>query len=249
VGGAVKLNGSGQTHNFLKTDDEAELWRKLHAICHERLGTTNILYGFTHSIHLIDRIGFTNGLFIKHSYPADYVAKFPNGDILKGDITTAYLYHSNGPFLWDELAKLPNLTAEQKHREALDDLYGFEAGVSLAFRFANGKGVAGLGLASHNMATEVFAKHWAANQSYLNPLLAEFDGLMRPIMVARRLRLAPREKQCLSLSIGGMSAKEIGHHLGITERSVFNILNRARKSLEAGNTIEAVAKALAYDLI
>jgi DNA-binding CsgD family transcriptional regulator len=234
---------------FADADGEEVLWSQLHAICKERIGTTNILYGFTHSLQRIDRVGPTKGLFIKHSYPPDYVSKFPNEDILKGDITAVSLYDSNGPFLWDDLAKLPNLTAEQKHRDQIDDLYGLRAGVSLAFRFANGRGVAGLGLASRQMEPDTFETLWTTHQNYLLRVLAEFDGLMRPLMVASRLRLTPREKQCLSLSVGGMSAKEIGHYLGITERSVFNILNRARKSLEAGNTIEAVAKALAYDLI
>lgn len=234
---------------FKSTDIEEVLWQKLHAICKERLGTTNILYGFTHSVHLIDRVGITSGLIIKHSYPTDYVAKFPDHDLLKGDITSASLYHSNGPFVWDDLAKLPDLTDEQKHREMLDDQYGFRAGVSMAFRFAKSNGAAGVGLASRDMAPEDFDTHWKANQSDILKLLAEFDQLMRPVMVANRLRLTPREKQCLRLSVGGMSAKEIGHHLGILERSVFNIMERARKSLQAGNTIEAVAKALAYDLI
>ena len=53
----------------------------------------------------------------------------------------------------------------------------------------------------------------------------------------------------IAIAVGGMTAKEIGLHLGIAEKSVFNILDRARKALHAASTIEAVAKALVYELI
>jgi DNA-binding CsgD family transcriptional regulator len=168
---------------------------------------------------------------------------------LRGDITTLALYNDLGPHLWADLAALSDLTDLQKERERIDDACGYEAGVSLAFRFAGNNGIAGIGLASRHMDPAEFESRWQSHAGELMMILAEFDALMRPAMVAARLRLTPREKQCLKLAIGGMSAKEIGHHLGIGERSVFNIQNRARKSLEAATTIEAVAKALAYDLI
>jgi DNA-binding CsgD family transcriptional regulator len=233
----------------LKTDDEAELWQKLHAICKEQLGTTNILYGFTHSIHLGDRVGFTKSLYLKHSYPPEYVATFKNGNLLDDDAATAVLLQGHGPFIWQDLEQHMTPTEAHYERVAVDYTFDFSVGVSLGFNFNRGRGVAGMGLASSGMTPSAFVDLWKPRQSEHVALLTEFDTLMRPAMVANRLRLTPREKQCLSLSVGGMSAKEIGHHLGITERSVFNILNRARKSLEAGNTIEAVAKALAYDLI
>lgn len=234
---------------FSPQDSEDVLWSKIHSIFKECLGTTNILYGFTHTVNLADRVGFTKSLFIKHSHAADYVANFKDHNLLEDDICAAILFENLGPFLWDDLKNLPDLTEQQKYRSGIDDAYEMNVGVSLAFRFAGGRGISGIGLASRGMQPEEFAKRWKQDEVSCIKLLTAFDRLMRPAMISSRMKLTPRERECLSLSVAGMCAKEIGHHLGIAERSVFNILSRARQSLKSGNTIEAVAKALAYDLI
>jgi DNA-binding CsgD family transcriptional regulator len=236
-------------NGFTCTDGEEQLWAKLHAVCKERLGTTNILYGFTHSVHLGDRVGFTKSLILKHSYPAEYVATFKNGNLLDDDAASAVLLQGNGPFIWQDLEQHMSPTDAHYERVAVDYAFDFSVGVSLGFKFNKGNGVAGMGLASSGMSPQQFVDLWKSTADDHIALLTEFDSLMRPAMVANRLKLTPREKQCLKLSVGGMNAKEIAHHLGISEGSVFNIMERARKSMQAGNTIEAVAKALAYDLL
>jgi DNA-binding CsgD family transcriptional regulator len=238
-----------QNAYFAPSDNEEALWIKIHALMKERLGTTHILYGFTHSVALTERVGMTRSLFIKHSYDDSYADNFKDQNLLENDIMSAVLYDNLGPFLWDDLKHLPDLSEEQKKRLALDESYQLNVGLSRAFRFSEGRGISGIGLASQSMKAESFAALWETHQTECLSILASFDHTMRPQMVANRLRLTPRQKEALSLSVGGMSAKEIGTYLGITERSVFNILDRARKSLQAGNTIEAVAKALAYNLI
>ncbi len=140
-------------------------------------------------------------------------------------------------------------TEAQYQRVAIDYQFDFSVGVTLGFSFKMGKGLAGIGLASSGMDAEIFKSAWLVDQDAHIALLTEFDRLMRPAMVANRLHLSPREKQCLSLTASGMSAKEIALQLGIAENTVSNILIRARESMQAGSTIEAIAKALAYDLI
>jgi DNA-binding CsgD family transcriptional regulator len=46
-----------------------------------------------------------------------------------------------------------------------------------------------------------------------------------------------------------MTAKQIAEHLQLSPKTVANTLERARKTLEAVSTMEAVAKALVYELI
>ena len=53
----------------------------------------------------------------------------------------------------------------------------------------------------------------------------------------------------MSYSAGGMTAKQIAEHLGLSPKTISNTLERARKSMEAVSTMEAVAKALVYELI
>ena len=46
-----------------------------------------------------------------------------------------------------------------------------------------------------------------------------------------------------------MTAKQIAEHLHFSPKTIANTLERARKTLEAVSTMEAVAKALVYELI
>jgi LuxR family transcriptional regulator len=232
-----------------KRQDEEGLWAELQDVFRDRLGTTSILYGFTHNVHLSNRVGFTRSLVIKHNHPPAYLACFKLEEFLDTDVSAMLLFENCGPFLWSDLDGLPTLTKDHRSRIGVDREFGLNVGVSLGFRFNGGRGVAGIGLASKGLEPREFAELWKAGEKKHIALLTEFDHLMRPIMVGNRLKLTPRCKECLQLSVVGMSAKEIGLQLGITERAVFNTLNRARHSLQAGNTIEAVAKALAYDLI
>ena len=243
------LSGAINTAAFKVTDSEDELWRKLHEVMKERLGTTAIVYGFAHSVHLVDRVGFTRSLLLKNSHSDDYLSHFSMANFLEDDVSVAMLYDGVGPFLWHEIDNLPGLTDAQRQRNALDDALQLSAGVTLGFRFAGGRGYGGIGLASRGMSTRQFEEMWRADVAGHMAVLTAFDHLMRPAMVKNRLQLTRREKECLSLAVGGMTAKEIGLHLGIAEKSVFNILDRARKALHAASTIEAVAKALVYELI
>lgn len=244
-----RLNGGGKPDLFLATDDEESLWRKLHEVMKDRLGTTAIVYGFTHSAHLTDRVGFTKSLILKNSHGDEYLSHFKPETFLEDDASVALLYGGVGPFLWHEIDNRTDLTEAQRKRSALDDTLEISAGVTVGFRFAGGRGFGGIGLASRGLAPQRFAEMWMADVAGHVCVLTEFDRLMRPVMVRNRLQLTQRERECLSLSMGGMTAKEIGKHLGIAEKSVFNILDRARKALQAASTIEAVAKALAYELI
>ena len=68
-------------------------------------------------------------------------------------------------------------------------------------------------------------------------------------MIRNRIQLTAREKDVLSWSAGGMSAKQIAEHLALSPKTIANTLERARRAMGAVSTMEAVAKALVYELI
>ena len=95
----------------------------------------------------------------------------------------------------------------------------------------------------------VFRTLWQDKHGEMIALAHQFDAAMRPAMVARRFNLTPREKDVMSYSAGGMTAKQIAEHLALSPRTIAHTLERARKKLEAVSTMEALAKALVYELI
>ncbi len=230
-------------------DDEETLWRKVHDFCAARLGITSILFGFTHSRHLKERVGMSRCLLIRHSHPGDYVDHFGGESFLENDLCALVLTDSLGPFLWHDAARHPDATPAQLEQARIDHEFGMDVGVSLGFEFAGGRGIAGIGLCARHMDPDEFERRWRREGDDVVAYLHRFERPMMAAMVANRLRLSPRQKQVLAYSAGGMLAKEIAAHLGLGENTVYNYLEAARRALKAATSMEAVAKALIYDLI
>lgn len=235
--------------SLAETDDEETLWAKARRFAEDRLGVTSILFGFTHSRHLAGRVGMTQSLYIRHDHPTDYLRRFAPDRILDDDLCALILLGGTGVFLWDTLAGSDEHTEAQRERARIDREEGMGVGVSLGFRFADGHGIAGVGLAARWMPAEEFRGRWAENGAETVDFFTRFEALMRRRMVEARLVLTPRQRDVLSLSVGGLPGKSIAARLGISEGRVERLFREIRTRLEADTTIEAAAKALAYKLI
>ena len=229
--------------------DEEQLWTGIHEYMKERIAVTSILYGFTHSRYTAERIGISRSLYIKHSHPKDYVDHFGSDKFLNDDICTVILLQQLEPFLWHHADNWPGATEAQKERARIDSQFGMEVGVSIGFHFADGHGIAGIGLCAGGTSAEEFEQRWKERGEDVMSYLAIFEPLMRARMVANRMALSERQRQVLAYSVSGMQAKEIAAHLKIAEKTVHNYREDAREAIDADTTMEAVAKALAYRLI
>lgn len=234
---------------FSASNSEAELWQKLHAYAENRFGVTSILYGFAHSKYVAERVGITKSLIMRHSHPKEYVDIFGESSFLDNDISASAIIDDPSPFLWHRTLGQGELTEAQKRQAAIDDDFQMGVGVSYGFRFANGQGIGGIGLCARGLPATEFEKIWSDRAAELTALVFAFDACMRPRMTETRLKLSPRERDVLAYSAGGLTAKEIAAHLGLQPKTVYNTLERARKSLMSASTMEAVAKAYVYRLI
>jgi DNA-binding CsgD family transcriptional regulator len=250
--GALFLRNNTSIDIFLATDSEDELWAKLCSSVAESFGITSCLYGFTHARHSLNRIGATTSMIIKHNYPAAYMQHFDESTFLDNDSSFKRMVDGEPFCLWtDSVESVVWDGAKDEHvvRNEIDQQLGMLAGVSIGFSFAGNKGFSGIGLAAQNSTAQEFINMWNKHSDELRAFVAQFDKLMRPCMVKNRFKLTPREKDVLAYSACGMGAKAIATQLGIQEKSVFNVLERARKSLSASNSMEAIAKAYTYDLL
>jgi DNA-binding NarL/FixJ family response regulator len=66
---------------------------------------------------------------------------------------------------------------------------------------------------------------------------------------AQGIHLSPRQTEVLQRVCGGLSSKEIGRELGLTERTVKDHLSLAYARLGVNSRAEAVARAAALGLI
>ncbi len=233
---------------FTATDTEDELWVKLEALVRETYGVTAMMYAFTHSKYTVSRTGLMPSIYLRHNYPDDYLATYSNGLNLDDSLAAGFLLEGQTPLLWSDLKSLP-ATPPQRGRFDLEREFGLDVGISFGCRFGGNSGIAALCWAARHADAAEFQNLVQRKRGEMETVATAFDALMRPLMVRNRIRLTPRETDVLSYSAGGMSAKQIAEHLALSPKTITNTLERARRSLGAVSTMEAVAKALVYELI
>lgn len=234
--------------HFESSDTEDQLWNKLAGTLLRDYGITSMLYAFTHSKYTVSRTGIMPSIYFRHNFPEDYLATYPNGLTLDDSVAASLLLEGRTHLLWSDFETL-ELSECQRRRVGTDKYCGMGVGLSLGFRFGANNGVAGLCMAAQQADAKQFNDSMLPRMAEIRSHCSTFDTLMRPAMIANRIMLTPREKDVLSYSAGGMTVKEIGKYLHISPKTVANTLERARKSLGAVSTMEAVAKALVYELI
>lgn len=246
-----EVKGSEETGEFpfLPEDSEADLWRKLHEVAGRRYGITSCLYCFSHSRFSLTHLDVMRAAVLFHSHPDVYFSSFEPQSFFSDDITCSRLISGEDHCLWTEAAAWPHATPAQRRKEAFYRDIGMGVGVSLGFRFFNDTGIVGMGMAAANSTAEEFAAVWREHGAEIARMVRAFDAHMRPRVIANRFQLTPREREVLALFAGGLSAKEISHELRIKIKTVFNTMERARKAMKAANTMEAVAKAMAFGLL
>lgn len=233
---------------FLGLCTEDAIWQRLLDLTSARFGITSVLYAFTHSRYTASRTGFTSSLFLRHSLPRDYLASFPNGLTLDDDIASEQVIVGATEMLWSDFDAL-DLRPPQRVRRAIDASLGMAVGITFGLRFGGTSGFGGMCWAKRHAGAEDFKRFWQANRAQMASLAQHFDQAMRPAMVQNQFRPTPRELEVMSYSAGGMTAKQIADHLALSPKTIANTLERARKSMQAVSTMEAVAKALIYGLI
>jgi LuxR family transcriptional regulator, quorum-sensing system regulator SdiA len=236
------------TPDFSKFDDEDRLWAALFDFVHSAYGVSSMLYAFTHSKYTVSRTGIMPSIYLRHSYPDDYIATY-GGELTLDNSVAAELILAGGSHLfWSDFPQM-DLSPGQRERIAIDQALGMNTGISFGFRFGANSGFAALCWASRHADPQDFKRLMNENRAEIDRLADAFQLRMRSLMIASRIKLTPREKEVLSYSAGGMTAKQIATHLSLSQKTVANTLQRARHAMGAVSTMEAVAKALVYELI
>jgi LuxR family transcriptional regulator, quorum-sensing system regulator SdiA len=233
---------------FAALRNQDAIWDRLTKLAQERFGITSVLYAFTHSRYTASRTGITSSVFLRHNLPDDLLALYPEGLSLDDDIATDLILKGEMEILWSDLDAM-ELRPEQREERNAKRLLKLDVGVTFGYRFGGNSGFGGICWYSRDTSAEDFRALWKRHRLEMLQLAQHFDDAMRPEMVRDRFKLTPREREVMSYSAGGMTAKQIAEHLQLSPKTVVNTLERARKTMEAVSTMEAVAKALIYELI
>jgi len=193
----------------------------------------------------VDLLRPPRGAVALHNYPAEWVRAFSELDFYYIDPVFHYANRSLTPFFWDAEEFRAELTAPQLEMMEEARRFGIEHGYTVpihtprptsAFR------------ASCSVVPDSAA---VANESYLAvQLMACYmysalsrDAEAKPGDSVPR-GLTRRERQCLELAAQGKSDWVAGRILGISERTVHNHIEHAKRRLSVATRVQAIVHAL-----
>ncbi|MEZ5460206.1 autoinducer binding domain-containing protein [Dokdonella sp.] len=204
-----------------------------------RLGFENWNYSSANAAHQIpERL---------NAYPPAWTAHYRRQGYLEIDPVVDHCRHRSTPCLWasDPQARRAGYLTDY-FREAAD--YGLRAGIGLPLHGPGGH-TGMISVATDNNARAGENLHHLGDLQLLASFMYEAGHRILCESAQQEVHLTSREQDCLRWAAEGKTSWEIGQLLGIGERTVvFHLQNAARKLGVLGRR-QAIAKALALQLI
>ena len=195
----------------------------------------------------VDLLRPPRGAVVLHNYPAEWVRAFSELDFYYVDPVFHYANRSLTPFFWDSEEFRAELTAPQLEIMEEARRFGIEHGYTVPIH-------APRPMSAFRASCSVVPDSTAiARESYLavqlmscymySALSREAEAEAKPVHCASRA-LTRRERQCLELAAQGKSDWVAGRILGISERTVHNHIEHAKRRLGVATRVQAIVHAL-----
>jgi DNA-binding CsgD family transcriptional regulator len=193
----------------------------------------------------VDLLRPPRGAVVLHNYPAEWVRAFSELDFYYIDPVSHYANRSLTPFFWDSEEFRAELTAPQLEIMEEARRFGIEHGYTVPIH-------APRSLGAFRASCSVVPKSSAvAPESYLAVQLMAcymYSALSREAEAKSGSHaprgLTRRERQCLELAAQGKSDWVAGRILGISERTVHNHIEHAKRRLGVATRVQAIVHAL-----
>lgn len=205
----------------------------------QRLGFENWVYASANPAHQVpERL---------NAFPPAWTAHYRRQGYLDVDPVVDHCRHHSTPCLWasDPRARSSGYQTEY-FREASD--YGLRLGIGLPLHGPGGH-TGMISVATDSQARARENLHHLGELQLLASFMYEAGHRLLCESAQQEAHLTSREQDCLRWAAEGKTSWEIGQLLGIGERTVvFHLQNAARKLGVLGRR-QAIAKALALQLI
>lgn len=222
-------------------------WRELLRTIRD-IGFESVLYGFAPAPH--PNTPISQEFMYLSTHPAGFLARYDEAGHMDHDLAVMHCFVSEEPLRWRDQRYLDRATPRQMQviDEAWD--FGIQNGVSLPLRDGNPLSIGGIGINAGTMPAREFEAIWRHRLDDVIQIATLFHGVVTSAgLFGERVRLSPREQECLLWCAAGLRADEIAGKLGLTSATVrFHLGNAARK-LRARNATHAVSKAMALRIL
>ncbi|HZT04531.1 MAG TPA: LuxR family transcriptional regulator [Steroidobacteraceae bacterium] len=183
------------------------------------------------------------GAILLHSYPAAWVRTFSEAGYFDFDPVLELAERDPRPFFWDVAFRAERTTAAQKR------LLAEAAGLGIAHGFTVPLHLSWLP-GTLRASCSVVPERGRINPQralFIEALAQHLYACMYHAQVARhtsRIKLTPRERQCLALAAHGKTDWDIGHILHLSECTVHTHFQRLMERLGVCTRRQAIAYAL-----
>ena len=193
----------------------------------------------------VDPLRPPRGAVVLHNYPAEWMRAFSELDFYYIDPVFHYANRSLTPFFWDADEFRAELTAPQLEIMEEARRFGIEHGYTVPIHAPRSPG-------AYRASCSVVPDSAAVDaESYLAVQLMScymYSALSREAEAASASGLprglTRRERQCLELAAQGKSDWVAGRILGISERTVHNHIEHAKRRLGVATRVQAIVHAL-----
>jgi DNA-binding CsgD family transcriptional regulator len=199
---------------------------------------------FSCSSH-VDPLRPPRGAVVLHNYPAEWMRAFSELDFYYIDPVFHYANRSLTPFFWDAAEFRAELTAPQLEIMEEARRFGIEHGYTVPIHAPRAPGGYRASCSVVPDSAGVVADSYLAVQlmsCYMYSALSREAEAAPGSSVPRAL--TRRERQCLQLAAQGKSDWVAGRILGISERTVHNHIEHAKRRLGVATRVQAIVQAL-----
>ena len=221
-----------------------------------RAGFSSVVYDYTPVPRAHDGALVTPNILEARRVPDDMLALWKAGFYQLDPVQDAALA-SAAPFVWSQTGRQSAVMEQvicDRHRPVLGYLRDtrLSCGVTVPIHHPRGDLATFTAIridAERGFSADALAvahEIGVIGQTFHEIVSARFDADTRR---TRRMRLTPRERECLQLCANGLTAKEIARQIGRAVPTVTLHLNSATRRLGARNRFQAVARAVHYRLL
>lgn len=193
----------------------------------------------------VDPLRPPRGAVVLHNYPGEWMRAFSELDFYYIDPVFHYANRSLTPFYWDADEFRAELTAPQLEIMEEARRFGIEHGYTVPIHAPRSPGAYRASCSVVPDSAAVAAESYMAVQlmaCYMHAALS-FEAETKAGGCAVR-GLTRRERQCLELAAQGKSDWVAGRILGISERTVHNHIEHAKRRLGVATRVQAIVHAL-----
>lgn len=213
------------------------------------LGFESFLYALIPS----PQAGEPTGFISCTNFDVNWLNHYGELNLFENDYAAYHCMNEHDPILWSEMFRnIDNGALEKRFKQTADETRDWSMGNGLSIPIPHfGSSCAALSIVAENdrgsaNADREFIEHRNELVLIANAFHASID---RSALTQKHFNISPREIEALKWLSDGYSVKQIAHKTGRSSHTINKQIHSAKVRLKSATTSQAVARAVALEII